>query len=1369
MKNVSEKYLEKMQDGIRTFIPRMSVDGVELDGDIQPGLSINLGSCGPNEFTIGNVYIPYITASIAGCSKALQDKEILLEMGLVLTDGTVEYKKMGYFTVEKPLTDKFQTSFTAYGRLMSKAGGLFQNTLSYPTTIQSVIDAVSTQTGLTIIVNGLNTTGTIEKQIVGEVNREVLMRIAGLLGGFVTEDGEGRIVISKYALNSSVTVDTDFCYSWPETNDAAYTVTGIEVIVREDGADEEGNTIAGEKYKSDSVVNVRVQNPYMTESLFKTCESNIVGFSYMPAKVEFLGDISLDPWDSIFLTDENPANGISIPCMNIVHTWDGGLVTTITAPGETETETSSSFGGPLSSIVEKTYQKLLIAEKLIANKVSAEYVAANYASIKKLEATDSYIEKLEAGMLTAENLKAEIANLKYVNADDLAAERAEIDKLFAGYVKANEILTSDINSATGSFSKYLTGVNIVGDLITAGTISTERLVIMDKDTNKGILFAINDGIVSQEGLSEDELKRLTLNGQVIAAQSITADKINVTDLFAQDIKATGSITGAKLYGAHAEMRSGKLGFLEIRENGLWSDLSGDGVGDFVIGKNYFIMSAFELDEDYNAIGDSLARLYLDSRIGGRAIIEGFGRISMITDKNLYIHTTADNALGPGMRYVRVCLDGEASSYVLSVHGGSLYAAEGLLVSGDTQIIGDLTVNGVDVLEEIADLKSDGSGATAEQIQQITNQMVTKENLYKVVTSSNIFDFSTLQVGYLAGVSGGIYTGGSYDNYMYSEMYIPVNEGDVISFQCNVGTGARFDSINSSSSAYCIYCVAGYDANKTFVTGWSNGAAKSYTIPAGVSYIRVCFQASLINNSSIKDKAVVKNSNGVAIPYEPYGEYMSEIIKEEHLPKTFGNTGGNTGSLYVSLTDSVHVKTNNTFKVYYRNIISRKDTMLWVGYHNSLTTRYYDEYFTVSASAEGEYELPWEVYDYAGNLLESGTLTVIATSKVPTDTTTALVIGDSTVNDGTMTAKVADLYTADGAVLSLLGTRGGATHEGRGGWTAEMYCTVASSGGIENPFYNNGFDFSYYMANQGYNGVQAVVIQLGINDIFAFKNYSWAAYDSATVLGYINQMVTSILEYNAGIKVIINLPITPNSNGTSFTETYGTTQLYWYYNQNIIRFAKELREYFKSNTRVTISASNCILDTKTQIRDGVHPTTEGYNALGQRLYEVLISVVDGEVVIIPLLDISIRTRVKHTGASVAATSTHSLDTTKCYDAVFNGTRSDNTSNIITSYNAISSDSLSIQVSSAGGTGMEFPVALEVGKTYTLKYKVDNTGRVYVMKYNPDTTYNSNTMLSSTAGTYTKTITPEAGYLYSIIFVPMVKATLVTFSGISLEEN
>lgn len=499
------------------------------------------------------------------------------------------------------------------------------------------------------------------------------------------------------------------------------------------------------------------------------------------------------------------------------------------------------------------------------------------------------------------------------------------------------------------------------------------------------------------------------------------------------------------------------------------------------------------------------------------------------------------------------------------------------------------------------------------------------------------------------------------------------------------------------------------------------------------------------------------------------DYWTEADKEEIISELEESTV-TLDKGYISLPNSVHCKVGNEFKVYFRNILSRKDLFLWVGYSSKLTTKYYDDYFSVIATEEGTTSLPWKVFDEARNLYAEGTLNIIATSTLPSSATTALVIGDSTVNDGTMTTHLAELYEADGLSLTLLGTRGSGAgvHEGRGGWTAEMYCTSASYSDIENPFYNNGFDFSYYMTNQGYESVQAVVIQLGINDIFAFKEYSWASYDSSKPLGYLTQMVNSILAYDATIKIIINLPTTPNSNGTSFTETYGTTQLYWIYDKNIIRFAEELEDYFAYNSSVTISASNCILDTKTQIRDGVHPTSEGYQALGQRLYEVLISVVDGSTVVVSLLNVMNRERDTYNG-TVNAADVHELSGDKYYDAAFNGVRSISVKNNNGTFTVNSSNSFTFNAVQTAGNGIEFPVpSLEVGKSYSLEYSVNAAGRVYLMKYTSNGVFDSYTMYTATAGTFTKTIVPEEGYIYSILFCPFVKESDCTFSDISLTE-
>lgn len=339
MKQVSDNFMAKMQETLRSWVPRMSINGTEITEDIQTGLSINLGSCGPEEFGIGTAFIPSMTATITDCKTSLQDKEIKLEMGLVLGDGAVEYVPVGYFTVEKPNKGKFATSFTAYGRLMSKMGGTYESVLDYPATISSVISEVSSQTGLTIKTIGFSdVSGLIDTKPEGLNHRDTVQLIAGLLGGFVTENSSGEIVICKYAINDALTVDTAFCYEYPFVHDSPYTVNGLSAV-------------CGENEFSNGEPNIFITNGYMNETQFNICAGNIIGFSYMPGSVIFLGDIRLDPWDSLKVTDDDAV--YQIPCMDISHVWDGGLITVVQAPGTTEAEDGSNFKGSLSGRIEQ--------------------------------------------------------------------------------------------------------------------------------------------------------------------------------------------------------------------------------------------------------------------------------------------------------------------------------------------------------------------------------------------------------------------------------------------------------------------------------------------------------------------------------------------------------------------------------------------------------------------------------------------------------------------------------------------------------------------------------------------------------------------------------------------------------------------------------------------------------------------------------------------------------------------------------------------------------------------------------------------------------------------------------------------------------
>lgn len=706
----------------------------------------------------------------------------------------------------------------------------------------------------------------------------------------------------------------------------------------------------------------------------------------------------------------------------------------------------------------------------------------------------------------------------------------------------------------------------------------------------------------------------------------------------------------------------------------------------------------------------------------------------------------------------------ATEYRLSYTASEIDERLGM-VSSLNDKVNDLENNMIAVDQT---LTVEGAASDAKAVGDALAEKVDQSFLFDYTQSNNYADMSTAQTGVLH-TDGKIYTDdANYNSYIYLENYIPVSEDEVISLQYTKN-GSRYWSVNSDDDYAYFSRVVAYDAQKTVlsssgaISSASSGTVRSYTVPNGVSFIRVTLSISLLNN--VTDIAIVKNATST-VPYMEYGTITVSTIKEK-----FISGGTNDRRIYFSLPESINVKVGSEFRAYFRNILYPTNGNLWVSSNNSLTTRYYDDYLAITPTVEGSHALDWKLYDANSNLLNSGTLTIIASVKTASNTTSALILGDSFVNAGVMGQKVIDLYAADEATLNLLGTRGTAPnlHEGRGGWRAANYCTTASSEtfGV-NPFYNDGFDFAYYMTNQGYSGVQIVVINLGVNDVFAYKD---TTYNGETDLNYFGQIVDSILSYDGAIKVIINLPTTPSSDGTSFTDTYGTSQIQWLYNRNIIRFAADLRDYFADKQNVVISASNCVLDTKTQIQN-VHPTNEGYQALGQRLYEVMINVLDGQVVVTPLIDVLQRTYIAHSGDTITATGTRDLSELRCYSTQFTGSRSAGHANYIT-YNPISESSFSISLSggASSGIGVEFPLPqLEVGKSYTLTYTADVSNmRVYLLKYNSDTTYNSNSTLGSGTGSKTAIITPEDGYIYSVLFSTLIANTVCTYSDISLTEN
>lgn len=234
-------------------------------------------------------------------------------------------------------------------------------------------------------------------------------------------------------------------------------------------------------------------------------------------------------------------------------------------------------------------------ENLKVTKLDVDIADIKYATVENLEATNAEIHNLVADYgdfkvlttnkftaidasiknLDAEKISVDEADLKYANIDFANIGKAAIETFFAKSGMIGDLVVGD-----GTITGTLVGVTIKGDLIEGGTVKADKLVVQGED---GLYYKLN---VSAETVSSEQTDYNSLNGSIITAKSITAEKVNVNDLVA---------FGATIGGFNITENSMYSGVKETVNNttrGVYLDDSGQiAIGD---SENYL---TFFRDED----------------------------------------------------------------------------------------------------------------------------------------------------------------------------------------------------------------------------------------------------------------------------------------------------------------------------------------------------------------------------------------------------------------------------------------------------------------------------------------------------------------------------------------------------------------------------------------------------------------------------------------------------------------------------------------------------------------------------------------------------------------------------------------------------
>lgn len=518
MKSTSEELVElaTISTGARYYI-RIVADGVEVTDSIDDFEYENM--CNSDDtFTVGNTCSAKVSFKINEPSVSLKNKDIIIQQGIKLSDGTIEYLDLGIFRVVEQDDNRGVYSYELADRMVTLMESTYSSDLTYPTTDVAILQEICTQAGIELNNADSVVSHKIASAPQGYTKREMIAYLSQLQAKNAIINDKGNLELIWYT-EVDYTVDDNMIYldGADEINDETdYTIEYIECQTTNMDKTEEVT------YKSGSgTIGIKLENPFMTQDILDEVFLAIGGFSFRSVEFDFLGDYRLEVGDVITLNTYGHV--YKVPIMQLNHKSDGGVVTTVKSVAETEEMNNIDYRSPQTKAMDRYYAELVLINKAMINKLDVEQLEATKAEIE-----EAVIKNLSAEFVTAEYVKANYADISLAN----------VEKATIGTVLADVGLITSATITDGHITGFLDAVEVNANNITAGTLSVDRLVFRGQD--KSIVYALNNITGALQAVQSN-----TLNGEILTPRTITADKIVAYAITATEI-AANAITADKI-------------------------------------------------------------------------------------------------------------------------------------------------------------------------------------------------------------------------------------------------------------------------------------------------------------------------------------------------------------------------------------------------------------------------------------------------------------------------------------------------------------------------------------------------------------------------------------------------------------------------------------------------------------------------------------------------------------------------------------------------------------------------------------------------------------------------------------------------------
>ena len=512
MQNTTANYKLEINKPSREFECKITIGNNIYNNDEL--VNLTLEHTQPQEgFSIGDTISQSLDLTLLNRGDIIYStSQIKVEIGLKI-GSTIEYILMGIFNIDDIEKTDYTTKFTAYDNMIKFETPYFSSLGDKPT-LKQVVNELSKITGIEFIGSLPNYT---VSKLGGFTCREVLSYVASICGGNAVITRDGKFTIKSLSeIKKSIDGNNYFDYNREEVK---YKIGKISCQIDENNILYKGST------GTDSM-ELGFENPWVTETILNDVYNKLNGLSYLGYSMKWQGDLSLDPYDIVTVTDiKNVIRKIPILSQKISYT--GGLTSEIGAKGESKNKNNFSSSGSTTNKVNRAVIEQAIIKEALIEKANIKDVEAVSIRTQILEAKTAKIEEAIIDVAHISDLNAINANIQNLTANDVKINNALINK--ADITELNAVIgnINIINSELANIKTLVNG-NLSSENIQAGGITSDKLTIANGFITNAMIANLDVSKINAGNISTNKFRIVSDNGgiEIVGATQQFKDKNN---------------------------------------------------------------------------------------------------------------------------------------------------------------------------------------------------------------------------------------------------------------------------------------------------------------------------------------------------------------------------------------------------------------------------------------------------------------------------------------------------------------------------------------------------------------------------------------------------------------------------------------------------------------------------------------------------------------------------------------------------------------------------------------------------------------------------------------------------------------------------